>query len=693
MSTDQGFAIIDRASYLAAAERLKAASAAYYRGQVELMSDFDYDQLWGAVAAAEEGHPEWVEGSPVTAKVAGGAVTGDVQRAVPMLSLDNTYNTDELTAWLNRVTTAAPHALFIVEPKLDGNALSLIYRNGDLILTTTRGSGDAGEDVSGVDYLISNVIHSGVHWADGAPFNAELRGEAIFTHDQFEQANGLRVEYGDKPFANPRNGLAGTLKGGASRDYRTPFIFVCYQALVHDRPDLEALDYNELMSEVAKAGFQISAGSAEGDIPLLSAADVPAAVERFEQQRHSLNVDTDGAVIKVAANSDRVTLGQSSRAPRWAIAYKFPPEEVTSVLREVLWQVGKTGVITPRAVIDPVQVGGTTITYTTLHNPGDIARKGFMLGDTVLVKRAGEVIPRLEAPVVAARSGAETPIVPPQVCPQCGGTIDTSQERWRCVRGRECGLAEAITYAVSRDALDIDGLGKVQVANLVRSKAVLTLAHLFNLTETQLVQDGGVAPANAPKILAQIRKAYSATPARVITALSIRGTGRSLSRALARRFGTLSGLAAATAEQLAGVDKIGPIKAGLIVDQLADLSDVVDWLVSMGIGQTPDEPMRVTPGGSPAGTYSGDNPALIRPLPLGGKTVVVTGSMVGPLATLSRNDMNELIEKLGGKASGSVSKNTSLLVVGQNAGSKLAKATELGVPVMTEDQFAAEVGL
>lgn len=670
-----------KSAYSQAKHQLQVASAAYYAGQPETMDDYSYDQLWADIATAEAAHPEWIDGSPVTAQVAGGAVAGSVARDVPMLSLDNTYNADELDAWLARVARTAPQARFIVEPKLDGNALSLIYRGGELVQVTTRGSGDAGEDVSGIDYLISNIAHSGVQWFDGTPFNAELRGEAIFTHDQFERANELREHYGDKPFANPRNGLAGTLKGGARRNYDTPFVFICYQAIPHQRPDLDQVDYPALMSRIAQSGFrvaaeltQLSGSAAVGGLPTCNGSQVPAAVEQFEQLRHQLDVDTDGAVVKVAGNSDRDALGQSSRAPRWAIAYKFPPEEVTSVLREVLWQVGKTGIITPRAVIDPVAVGGTTITYTTLHNPGDIARKGFMLGDTVRVKRAGEVIPRLESPVVEVRTGAETPIVPPRVCPQCGGPIDDSQERWRCVRGRECGLAEAIAYAVSRDALDVDGLGKVQVTNLVRNKAILTLAHLFMLTEHQLINDGGVAPANAPKIRAQIEIARRAAPARVITALSIRGTGRSLSRALARQFGTVSGLAAATADQLAQVEKIGPIKAGLIVDQLADLSDVVAWLIAEGIGETPDTPALVANSPSPT-------------TPLAGKTVVVTGSMVGALAALSRNDMNELIEKLGGKSSGSVSKNTSLLVVGQNAGSKLAKAKELGVPVMTEEEF------
>lgn len=684
-----------KATYIEARGELQAASAAYYAGEAERMSDYAYDQLWNEVAAAEAAHPEWVEGTPATARVAGGAVSGEVSRQQPMLSLDNTYTADELTAWLDRVTKQVPGARFVVEPKLDGNALSLTYRDGQLVLATTRGSGDAGEDVSHIDYLISNVSHTGVMWPDGTPFTAELRGEAIFTRDQFTEANRLRVAHGKEPFANPRNGLAGTISGGANREYDTPFIFVCYQAIPTDRPDLDSLDYTDLMAQAAHAGFQVSAPSdtnaAEPSIPILTAAQVPAAVDLFEQVRHELNVATDGAVVKVVSTADRVVLGASSRAPRWAIAYKFPPEQVSSTLEEVIWQVGRTGVITPRARIAPVFVGGTTIEYATLHNPNDIERKGFLLGDTVLVQRAGEVIPRLEAPVVAARTGAETPIVPPAVCPRCGGELDRSQQRWRCLKGRQCGLAEAIAYAVSRDALDIEGLGKVQVGKLVESGAVTKVSDIFLLTAGDLMSRGGVPQANAPKIMEQIAKATKASPARVITALGIRGTGRSMARRLARKFGTLDGVAMASIDELAQVDKIGPIKAALIREELDELSDVVGFLGVHGIGNTPEEYL-ITPGGSPAGTYNLDTPnSLMRRVPtLEGMTVVVTGSMNGALAGKSRNEVNELVESLGGKSSGSVSKNTSLLVVGEGAGSKLAKATELGVPVLTEDEFATK---
>lgn len=698
--------ITDQASYLEATQLLRDASAAYYAGTGLLMDDYEFDQLWASIAHVEETHPEWVHGERVTAQVAGGAVQGTVQHTRPMLSLDNTYSAEDLAAWLRRVSTDAPNARFMVEPKLDGLALNLTYRDGQLVQITTRGDGLAGEDVTRVDHLISNVDHIGVTWPDGQLFSGELRGEAIFTHDQFEQANQLREQHGDKAFVNARNGVAGNIMGAAGRTYQMPFSFICYD-VVTDRADMALLNYYDLMQVLRTVGFDTSTRMSLHPMP---ADKVTAEVERWQEHRHDMNVDTDGCVIKIDSLVDRATLGMTGRAPRWAVAYKFPPEEVMSTLEEVIWQIGRTGLIAPRARIKPVFVSGTTIEYATLHNPADITRKGFMLGDTVLVKRAGEVIPRLEAPVTNLRTGAETPIEFPTVCPRCGGPIDTLQERWRCIRGRACGLAEAIAYAASRDALDIDGMSTSIANRLVDTGLVRDLSGLFRLTREQVAaldtdkvygdtadnrklgRVGDPVPVGdtvANNIVTEIEKARAATPARVMTALGIRGTGRSLCRALARHFGTLAGLRDATVTELAEVDKIGPIKAALIVEEVAELADTVNWLVAESIGQTPDAATVSVPG---AEQHTGGATANSGS-PLAGMTVVVTGSMVGPLASLSRNDMNELIEKLGGKSSGSVSKNTSLLVVGQKAGSKLAKANELGVPVKNEDEFAALAGL
>lgn len=661
--------ITTQAEYDQAKATVRTAAAAYY-GDSLLMADTEYDRLLAAVTAAEAANPAWAGNDPVGTAVAAGALPpGDVTHVVPMLSLDNVFSTDEFAAWAKN----RGEVEFAVEPKLDGLAVAIRYQNGVPAQMVTRGDGLAGEDVTFAVPAIVNLPR-------GNGYTGEVRGEVIFTRDQFETANALREQHGDKPFANARNGVAGALRGAGNRAYVIPMSFYVYDVV-----GLPIMTHHtDAMTALSGLGFADAAGltrfTGAG-----SALDVAAFIREFESSRADLPVETDGAVIKVDAYRYRQAAGESSRAPRWAIAYKYPAAEVTSVLRAVHWQVGRTGVITPRAEIDPVEVGGVTVTYATLHNPEDLARKGFMLGDVVLVKRAGEVIPRLEAPLLARRDGSQTPIVTPSACPRCGGRIDSTQARPRCLRGSACGVTEAISYAVARDALDIEGLGKVQVGNLVAAGAFIDVASIFEtgLSENILVADGQVAPANAPKIIAQIEAAKTAPLARVITALGIQGTGRSLSRALAKHFGSMAALRSASVARLAGVDKIGTVKAELIREQLDDLADVIDRMAAAGVIAADDA--------APVATSMG-HPVDLPTAALAGKTVVVTGSMKGALAGLSRNEVNELIEANGGKAGSSVSKSTSLLVVGESAGSKLAKATELGVPVVTEAQFAAMVG-
>ena len=667
--------IDSQTAYDEAKAEVRAASRAYYGEGDILMSDSDYDMLLADVARAEAEHPEWVTDAVSTAVAAGALPGGDVAHDIPMLSLDNVYSPDEFTAWAHGVL-ARTDCSFVVEPKLDGLAIGVDYRDGVPWRAVTRGDGRTGEDVSFALVAIENLPRQ----ADG--FTGQVRGEVIFTREQFERANLLREQHGDRPFVNARNGAAGALRGAKDRGYTIPLSFFAY-----DTTEPGHASHTDAIQNLARRGFAVAAdiGPAAGSVDTDTALRM---IEDFQSRLDTLPVECDGIVVKVNGAASRQSLGFSSRAPRWAVAYKYPAEEVTSVLRDVHWQVGRTGVITPRAQIDPVFVGGTTITYATLHNPDDLARKGFMIGDVVLVKRAGEVIPRLEAPLAARRDGSQRAIVPPANCPRCGGAIDRSQARWRCVQGRACGLAEAIAYAVSRDALDIDGLGKVQVGNLVASEAFIDVASIFETGTAAniLIADGGVAPANAPKIVAQIETAKQASLARVLVALSIQGTGRSLCRTLASHFGSMDALRAATVEQLAQVDKIGPVKAELIAEQLTDLAAVIDRMAAAGVlmckhGYT--EPV--------TGTSMG-HPISLDETPLAGMTVVVTGTMTGSLAGLSRNDVNDLIARHGGKPSGSVSKATTLLVVGEGAGSKLAKATGLGVQIVTEAEFAALIG-
>ena len=684
----QNTTITTQADYEAAKVAIRQAADAYYLTGDITMSDADYDALVREATAYEDSNG--ITTDAVSTQVASGAaVGGDVEHSIPMLSLDNVFSADEFTAWGKQLgkrvgRNEAPELM--VEPKMDGLAMCLRYVDGTLVQMVTRGDGTHGEDVSYAMKALSNVPTTFA--LDGRPVTGEVRGEVIFSRDQFEDANDLRLANGDKVFVNARNGAAGALRGARDRDYLIPLSFVAYDVATWTDVQAPADQHRVLMDVLDSAGFTTARSLLENlglsrvsvDAPLTQ-SQVAQVIAEVENRRDEVPFETDGIVVKANRAADRERAGSGSRAPYWAIAYKYPADEVMSTLTDILWQVGRTGVITPRAVIEPVFVGGTTITYATLHNVDDIRRKGFLMGDKVLVKRAGEVIPRLEAPVVALRDGTQTEIVPPSVCPRCSGQIDMSQSRWRCEKGRDCGTTEAIAYAVSRDAFDIEGLGKTQVSNLVESETFIDVASIFEtgMSADLLVSGGKIAPANAPKIVAEVEKAKGAGLARVITALGIRGTGRSMSRRLAKHFGTMDAFRAASIDELAAVDKIGEVKAGLIVAELAALGNVIDRMAAAGVSM--EDASVATASAGPAVAAGAQ--------PLAGMAVCVTGTMV----TRGRNEMNELVEALGARAASSVSKSTNILVAGPGAGSKLAKAQSLGVKVMTEDEFLAEYGV
>lgn len=657
--------MMNSAEYAAALDTIKAASAAYYADGTSTLSDAQYDALRAQVAEYETAHGI---ADGVSVKVAaGGVASGDVEHTIPMLSLDNAYSADDLAAFVKRTGLTS----FAVEPKLDGLAMCIRYEDGGPVQMVTRGDGLHGEDVTFSLPQIVNLPKSGT-------FTGEVRGEVIFTREQFEKANALRVANNDKPFVNARNGAAGALRGAKDRGYDIPMSFYAYDVVDGARNT----SHVESMNSLSQIGFDTAttvfeAAGIDGIHTRIATevADLVDLVARSEV-RDQFFVETDGLVIKADRADDRDRLGAGSKAPRWAVAYKFPAAQVTTKLTGWDMEVGRTGVITPRAILDPVFVGGTTVTHATLHNFDDLARKDIRVGDTVVIVRAGEVIPRVEAVVFADRDGTEQPILAPTACPRCSGPLDTSQARLRCEQGRACGVTEAISYAVGRDALDIEGLGKTQVANLVRSGAFIDVASIFEIgvSANVLIADGKVAPANAPKIIAQIEKAKQAPLARVITGLGIKGTGRSMSRRLAAHFGSMPALQAATVTALAAVEGVGETKAELIRTELDSLANVIDRLVAAGVvnaGGTSNS----TPAQSPAGAQ-----------PLAGMSVCVSGTMT----TKTRNEMNELVESLGGRAASSVSKSTSILVAGPGAGSKLAKAKELGVRVCSEDEFLSE---
>ncbi|NUP65491.1 MAG: NAD-dependent DNA ligase LigA, partial [Nonomuraea sp.] len=406
--------------------------------------------------------------------------------------------------------------------------------------------------------------------------------------------------------------------------------------------------------------------------------------------RATLAFGIDGIVIKCDLAADQAAAGFSSRAPRWAIAYKLPATEKITKLVGVEWNTGRTGIIAPRAVLEPVELDGSVVTYATLHNVADITRRGLMLGDSVVVYKAGDVIPRVESPVVHLRTGEEQPIPIPQVCPSCGDAIDSSQERWRCVRGRECRAIESIVYAAGRDQLDIEGLAQRRIEQLLEAGLIADFADLFFLTREQLLSLERMGETSTDKLLAAFEQVKTRPLSRVFAALGVRGTGRSMSRRIARHFGSMDAIRAADAEAIQAVEGIGPEKAPVVVAELIEVAPLIDKLVRAGVNMT--EPGWVPPAEKAAVEEGAAGEGAAGPtavdLPLAAMSVVVTGAMTGPLAELSRNEVNELIERAGGKASSSVSAKTSLLVAGEKAGSKRAKAESLGVRIATPEEFA-----
>ncbi|MEU8141669.1 NAD-dependent DNA ligase LigA [Nonomuraea sp. NPDC048901] len=676
--------LADETAYAEAVQLAVDSAAAYYTDGTSTRDDDTYDRLVRGIEAYEAEHPDQVLPNSPTGKVAGGAVVGDVPHTVPMLSLDNVFGAEQLAEWAAGLERRLGRAVaaWSVEPKLDGLAISARYRHGRLTQLVTRGDGVAGEDVS---HAIGTIVGLPDRLAEAV--TVELRGEVMMTASQFEDACAKRQAHDGTTFANPRSAAAGTLRA-QDRPYACELTFFGYGALPH--PDdsselalrLRELPHSEIMEWVAGQGVQTTAATPVAGITTESLERVQERVGEIAAARPELPFGIDGIVIKCDLAVDQVAAGFSSRAPRWAIAYKLPATEKITKLIGVEWNTGRTGIIAPRAVLEPVELDGSTVTYATLHNVADITRRGLMLGDSVTVYKAGDVIPRVEAPVVHLRTGDERPIEIPQVCPSCGDAIDSSQERWRCVRGRQCRAIASIAYAVGRDTLDIEGLAENRIQQMLDAGLIVDFADLFFLTREQLLGLERMGETSTDNLLAAIERAKGQPLSRVFCALGVRGTGRSMSRRIARHFGTMDAIRAAGADGVQEVEGIGPEKAALLVAELAELTDLIDKLVAAGVNMT--EPGAATR--LPAGEEPNGEPKEARPLD--GMSVVVTGAMSGTLAELTRNEVNELVERAGGKSSSSVSARTSLLVAGEKAGSKRAKAEQLGVRIVTPEEFA-----
>lgn len=661
---------------------LTAAASSYYDGAVTLMADAEYDAGIAQVEQLLEANPQWANDDTdgLLGKVAGGqSGGGDIVHPVRMLSMDK-VTAGDADAWDAIAALIAKCRNGVtVEPKMDGLALRVEYRDGVLVLAVTRGDGFAGEDVT--EQVTRGTGVEGLPRRLKTNWTGEVRGEIYMTADQFLIAQELRAERGGKPFVNPRNATAGALrKTGA--DNWMPLSFAAYDLTSDDDTATAAGQgtHTGRMATAGTLGFTTTAGLLAELVGFNSVitglSGARATIDAIELRRPDLGFDIDGAVIKADHDADRATLGEGSRTPKWALAYKYPAEEATAIVEDFEVSIGRTGRLGLRARITPTFIAGTTVEFATCHNAPWLVSQGIGVGSVVMLKRAGDVIPRITAPLDTTANDGIEPWTPPAVCPQCGEPWNKDSLLWRC-ETVSCGLVNAVDYLASREALDVEGVGGVVAAALTEHEYVTALSDLYDLTADKLAElplgttsTGGVrrlGAANAGKIIAQLEASKSQPFNRVLTALGIRGTGRSLCRSLAREFPTMEKLRAATAEDLAGVEKIGPIKAKLIVDQLQRLAPTIDALAAHGVNM----------GSEPVADDT--------PKPLAGKTVVISGAV--PAGYGNRTQAQEAIEALGGKASGSVSKNTSYLVTDETTTSKAKKAAELGVPVIDPRDF------
>jgi DNA ligase (NAD+) len=648
----------DIVSYQAAVALARAAAFAYYTGTGLVCDDTSYDTLIREIAAVEQQHPDWVDGTSVAGTVAAGAVTGgDVVHTTALLSLDNAMDDAELAAWYDRLVGILDgrEPALCIEPKLDGLAVAARYEHGRLTQVATRGDGRRGEDVT------SRAVNvTGLPAQLTSPANVEIRGEIYMSDTDFAAANVLREAAGKTPLVNPRNGAAGALRNA---EVRLPLSFAAYDRVGAARHDTAMAELRTLGIVTARD----ACGLPEGHVDTIE--QVRAEIASFAARRADLGFAIDGAVVKVADTTDRDAAGVTAKAPRWAIAYKYPADTRLTTLTDIQIQVGRTGVLTPVAVLEPVFVGGATVTAASLANPGEVQRKDLRIGDKVWVRRAGEVIPEVTGPNLDERPDHLTRWEPPTSCPRCNGPIDTTSRRWRCA-GHSCGAPEAVVYAASRKALDIDGLGPELVARLVADGLIVDHADLFSLTAAQLEQLDRVGERTASTLIDRIDAARRQPLERHLVALGIDAVGTRLSGRLAARFGSLESICAATVDELAAVDGIGPQRAAGIVADLAELGPVIAKLHAAGCTVTADA--------------AGTAPAVG---PLSDKVVVVTGKV----PNMTRDEAEQAAARLGATVASSVSAKTDLLIAGDGAGSKRAKAERLGVTVIDADEFITMV--
>ena len=644
----------------------------YYVLDDPSISDAQFDVLLVELKKLEDTNPELREPDSPTLGIGGGFSTGFEQRdhIEKMMSLDNVFDTDELTGWFDRVEKEAKSPTYLCELKVDGLAINLKYENGELVSALTRGNGVTGEDVT----LNVKTIKGLPHTLKGkqVPALIEVRGEVFFPLAAFAELNDSLEEAGKSLFANPRNAAAGSLRQKDPRITASRPLSI----VVHGIGARTGIDFDS-QSKAYELLKELGLPTSDRFKVCGTRADVQKFIDYYQEHRHDVEHDIDGVVIKVDSIAEQSALGFTSRAPKWAIAFKYPPEEVKTKLLDIKVSVGRTGRVTPFAFMEPVKVAGSTVTNATLHNAEEITRKGVLIGDVVVIRKAGDVIPEVLGPVVAQRTGKEKAFVMPTKCPECGSAlraISVGDVDIRCPNTQSCPaqLRERIYYIGSRAALDIDVLGYEAAVALLDSKIITDESDLFDLTKEKLMtsefftKKDGEAGANVEKLLAALEGAKTRPLWRILVALSIRHVGPTAAQALATNFGSMKAIAAASAEELANIDGVGET----IAQSITDWFDI-DWHKS------------IVTKWEKAGVVMVAKAAAQLPQTLAGLTFVVTGG----LESFTRDSIAETIAAHGGKASSSVSKKTDYVLVGSDPGSKLAKATELGVPVIDETRF------
>jgi len=639
---------------------LNEAGYRYYVLDDPTMPDFEYDHLLRELEDLEKANPELALLDSPTKRVGGQAVNtfGEVTHAVPLMSLQDVFSMEELDDFLVRTQEAVPDAAFSVEPKIDGLSVALEYENGLFVRGATRGDGVVGEDVTENLKTIRSIPMA----LENAPARLIVRGEVFMPKKTFHALNEALEENGEKTFANPRNAAAGSLrqKDPKVTAKRKLDILVFNVQLAEGKSFSSHVETLEYLKELH---FKV--------IPykcLSGRTEIHAEVIRINEEREKLSCDIDGAVIKLDDLAARETLGATAKFPRWAVAYKYPPEEKETVVEDIIVQVGRTGVLTPKAVVAPVRLAGTTVTNATLHNQDFISRLDIRIGDTVRIRKAGEIIPEILEVNLSKRPEGAQPYFLPKKCPVCGAAVERDEDGafLRCT-GAECPaqLSRNIAHFVSRDAMDIEGLGSAIVDSLIEKGAIRSPADIYYLTLDELSGLWKSGTKAAQKLLSAIEASKQQDVSRLIFALGIRQVGAKTGKSLASYFGSLEKLMEASLEELTEVPDIGEVTA----------KSIYEWFAQP---QSRHMLRRLKDAG-----VNFESRRVVSDTRFAGKTIVLTGA----LSKFTREEATEKIELFGGKASGSVSKKTSFVVAGENAGSKERKARELGIPVLTEDEF------